>query len=95
MPVIIYRDHPDEDIDRGRALDIARQETFDKIRRLGSIDNWPTLTLEPRRFYTCECGCMRTTHRMLGTDRAACTTAGCRCTFFRSSWSPARIARAA
>ncbi len=51
-------------------LDTARAQTYGQIRKWGSLDNWPTLLIEDRRFAICTvCGKHRTSHPWVGTER--------------------------
>lgn len=62
----------DEVSERELMLRNARRETESKLALYGSIDKWPALLLEPKQFKRCTCGCARTDHRLIGTDRAGC-----------------------
>lgn len=65
------------------SIQIARMQAEQKIALHGSIEKWPTMPLEPRRFATCVCDHSRTkSHRMIGTDRGPCTAKDCDCKLF-------------
>lgn len=61
----------------------ARREAAQKLALYGSIDKWPTLALESKRYAMCVCGHSRTkSHRMVSTDRGPCTAKHCNCNQF-------------
>lgn len=67
------------------SINVARIATAQKLALYGSIDKWPTLALDARRFATCTCGHSRTqSHRMIGTDRGPCTAKHCECRLFEA-----------
>jgi hypothetical protein len=62
----------------------ARKQITVKIAEYGSIDRWPTLGLLPSQFSICKCGCPRSAHRMLGTQRMGCRKKDCNCEAFKA-----------
>jgi hypothetical protein len=71
----------------------ARLEAESKLALYGSIDRWPTLSLEQRIYAKCECGHRRAEdHKLIGTDRGPCTKCTCNCFVFAK---PATDRRAA
>jgi hypothetical protein len=71
----------------------ARREINDQIAKYGSLERWPTLSLLPKEFSICECGCDRTSHHLAGMQRLGCKKTGCCDMFVAPIYTPEKRGR--